>query len=146
VTFFRAKDIEFVGNLYNLEEVILEYVSGFSDLSPLQKLTKLKFFHFENLRRVSNFDGLKGINSLRYLHIDGTLDWNQPIENFSFLVELPNIEVFSLRFVTSKTEFPTFLPVLNSKKLRKIKIGRSTFKTNEYAFLQVALPQVEGCS
>jgi hypothetical protein len=146
VTFFRAKDIEFVGNLYNLEEVILEYVSGFSDLSPLQKLTKLRSLHLENLRRVSNFDGLKGINSLKYLHIDGTLDWNQPIEDFTFLAGLPNIEVFSLGFITSKTEFPAFLPVLNLKKLRKIKIGRATFKTNEYSFLQVALPQVEGCS
>jgi hypothetical protein len=146
VTFFRAKDIEFVGNLCNLEEVILEYVSGFSDLSPLQKLTKLKSLHLENLRRVSNFDGLKGINSLRYLHIDGTIDWNQPIDNFCFLTGLPNIEVLSLRFITCKAEFPAFLPVLNLKKLRKIKIGRATFKTNEYAFLQVALPQVEGSS
>ncbi len=63
VTFFRAKDIEFIGNLPNLEEIILEYVSGFSDLSPLQKLTKLKSLHFENLRRVSNFDALRGVNS-----------------------------------------------------------------------------------
>ncbi len=146
VTFFRAKDIEFVGNLYNLEEVILEYVSGFSDLSPLQRLTKLRSLHLENLRRVSSFDGLKGINSLRYLHIDGTVDWNQPIDDFTFLTELLNIEVFSLGFITSKTEFPAFLPVLSLKKIRKIKIGRATFKTNEYAFLQVALPQVEGCS
>ena len=146
VTFFRAKDIEFIGNLYNLEEVILEYVSGFSDLSPLQKLTKLRSLHLENLRRVSNFDGLKGINSLKYLHIDGTFDWKQPIEDFTFLSGLPNIEVFSLGFIISKTEFPALLPILNLKKLRKINIGRATFKTDEYAFLQVALPQVEGCS
>jgi len=146
VTFFRANNIEFIGSLYNLEEVVLEYVSGFSDLSPLQKLTKLRSLHLENLRRVSNFDGLKGINGLKYLYIDGTLDWNQPIENFAFLTGLPNIEVFSLGFVTSKMEFPAFLPVLNLKKIKKIKIGRATFKTQEYAFLQVALPQVEGTS
>jgi hypothetical protein len=146
VTFFRTNDIEFLGNLINLEEAILEYVSGFSDLSPLLKLTKLKSLHIENLRRVSNFDGLKGLNSLRYLHIDGTLDWKQPIENFEFLKGLPNLEVLSLRFVTNKTEFPAFLPILHLKKLKKIKIGRATFQTNEYAFLQVALPNVEGCS
>lgn len=146
VAFFRASDIEFLGDLINLEEVILEYVSGFSDLTPLLKLTKLKSLHFENLRRVSNFDGLRGLNSLRYLHIDGTLDWNQPIENFEFLMGLPNLEVFSLGFIISKTEFPAFLPILHLKKLKKIKIGRATFKTNEYAFLQVAIPNVEGCS
>jgi hypothetical protein len=67
VTFFRATDIDFISDLLDLEELILEYVSGFSDLTPLSKLTKLKSLHFENLRRVSNFDGLKGLNSLRYL-------------------------------------------------------------------------------
>ncbi len=146
VTFFRAANIDFIGDLYNLEELILEYVSGFSDLTPLLKLTKLKSIHFENLRRVSNFDGLKGLYSLRYLRIDGTLDWNQPIENFEFLKGLPNLEVFSLGFIISKTDFPSLLPILHLKKLKKIKIGRAAFKTNEYAFLQVALPNVEGCS
>ena len=145
VTFFRATDIEFIGDLHNLEELILEYVSGFTDLTPLLKLTKLKSIHFENLRRVSNFDGLRGLDSLRYLHIDGTVDWNQPIENFDFLKGLPNLEVFSLGFIINKTEFPAFLPILHLKKLKKIKIGRATFKTNEYAFLISAIPNIEGC-
>lgn len=146
VTFFRATDIEFIGDLQNLEELILEYVSGFSDLTPLLRLTKLKSLHLENLRRVSNFDGLSGLESLRYLHIDGTLDWNQPIENFEFVKELPNLEVFSLGFVINKTEYPAFLPLLRLKKLKKIKIVRDTFKSNEFAFLKVALPGVEGCN
>ncbi len=146
VTFFRAKDIEFIGKLYNVEELILEYVSGFSDLTPLLKLKKLKSLHFENLRRVSNFDGLRGLDSLRYIHIDGTVDWNQPIENFEFLKGLPNLEVFSLGFIINKSEYPAFLPILHLKKLNKIKIGRATFKTNEYAFLKVAVPNVEGCN
>lgn len=146
VTFFRATDVEFLGDLENLEEIILEYVSGFSDLTPLLKLKNLKSLHFENLRRVSNFDGLRGLNSLRYLRIDGTLDWNQPIENFEFLQGLPNLEVFSLGFITNKTEYPAFLPILSLKHLKKIGIGRATLKTSEYAFLETALPDVEGCS
>jgi hypothetical protein len=145
VTFFRDTEIEFIGDLPNLKELILEYVSGFSDLSPLLRLTKLKSLHLENLRRVSNFDSLRGLNSLRYLHIDGTLDWNQPIENFEFVKGLPNLEVFSLGFVINKTKYPAFLPLLHLKKLKKIKIVRDTFKSNEFAFLQVALPDVEGC-
>jgi len=146
VTHLRTKDIDFISELNNLEELILEYVSGFSDLTPLRKLTKLKSLYFENLRGVANFDGLKGIDSLRYLHIDGTLDWNQPIKNFGFLAGLPNLEVFSLGFITNKSEFPAFLPLLKLKKLKKINIIRSTFKTKEYAFLETALPKVDGCS
>lgn len=146
VTFLRTNDIEFIGNLHNLEELILEYVSGFSDLTPLQKLKKIKSLHFENLRRVVNFDGLKGITSLRYLHISGTLDWNQPIENFNFLEGLTNLEVFSLGFIINKSEFPAFLPILKLKHLKKIEIGRATFNVKEYAFLETALPNVLGCS
>ncbi len=146
VTFFRASDIEFISNLHQIDELILEYVSGFSDLAPLRKLTKLKSLHLENLRRVSNFDGLKGINSLRYLHIGGTLDWNQPIENFSFLEGLPNLEVFTLGFIINKSDFPAFLPILKLNKLKKIHIGTASFKTKEYAFLQAAIPNVEGSS
>ena len=138
VTFLRTADIQFISNLPNLEEVVFEYVSGFSDLSPLQSLSKLKSLHLENLRRVSNFDGLKGIESLRYLCVDGTLDWKQPIENFTFLEGLPNLEVLALRFVINKTEYPAFLPILKLKKLKKIRIGMATFDTKEYAFLQAA--------
>lgn len=146
VTFLRTNDIEFIGSLNNLEELVLEYVSGFSDLTPLQKLTRLKSLHFENIRRVSNFDGLKGLTGLKYLHIDGTLDWNQPIENFSFLEGLPGLEVLSLGFVINKSDFPAFLPILKLGKLRRIKVGLATFHTKEYAFLETAFPGDTCCS
>ncbi|WDF46533.1 leucine-rich repeat domain-containing protein [Chryseobacterium sp. KACC 21268] len=143
ISFLRITDIEFISNLTNLEELVLEYVSGFSDLSPLRKLTKLKSLHFENLRKVSNFDGLKGINNLKYLKIDGTLDWNQPIENFSFLEGLPNLEVLALGFIMNKSDYPAFLPALNLYNLKQIKIGMATFDTKEYAFLETAFPKVK---
>lgn len=144
VTFFRATDIEFIGDLTNLEELILEYVSGFSDLSPLLKLTKLKSIHFENLRKVKKFDGLYGIKSLKYLYINGTLDWKQPIENFDFLKGLPNLEVLALVWVINKTPFPAFKPILHLKNLKKIDLISNMFSTEEFAFLEVALPNVKG--
>lgn len=146
VTFFRAKDIDFIGDLQDLEELTLEYVSGFSDLSPLRKLSKLKSVHFENLRRVSNFDGLKGISSLRYLHIDGTLDWSQPIDNFDFLEGLENLEVLALGFILNKAEYPAFLPILKLKHLKRFKSGMSSLSTREFAFLEVALSDKELCN
>lgn len=116
VTHARPANINFIGELKNLEEVVLGYVSGFSDLSPLTKLKKLKSLHFENLRRVKDFSSLKGLKSLRYLHIDGTIDWNQPIKDFTFLTGLPNLEIFSLGWITNESVYPALAPVSKLKK------------------------------
>ena len=144
VTHARTKHIEFISSLYNLEELVLEYVSGFSDLSPLNGLVRLKSIHFENLRRVSDFGGLSGLTSLRYLNIDGTLDWKQPILDFEFLRGLPNLEVLSLGQVINKTPYPALLPALSLKKLKSFRITWTMLAAEEYALLEVGMPHVEG--
>lgn len=146
ITHARPKNIDFIRNLINLKEVVFEYVSGFSDLSPLTELKKLKSLHFENLRRVKEFNGLRGLVSLKYLYITGTLDWNQPIKDFDFLEELPSLEVFSLGWISNKSEYPVLKSILKLEKLKKIKIIRNTFSTKEYAFLEMVIPNIEGCS
>ncbi|HTI92776.1 MAG TPA: hypothetical protein VL727_19400 [Puia sp.] len=145
VSYLRTPTIDFIAHCPNVEELVMEYVSGFSDLAPLQELKQLKSLHLENLRRVSSFDGLRGIESLRYLFIGGTLDWNQPIADFNFFASLPNLEAFQFMFVFNQSPFPAFLPLLYLKKLKKIHVGRGYFKTPEYAFLKAAFPHIEGC-
>ena len=144
ITHARPKDINFIGSLVNVEELVLEYVSGFSDLSPLRSLTKLKSLHMENLRKVSCFEGLAGIESLRYLRIDGTFDWKQPILSFDFLAGLPNLEVLSFGKIITKAPYPALLPALALKKLKQIKLLWNKLAAQEYALLEVALPDVEG--
>lgn len=144
ITHARPKNIEFLRPLKNIEELVLEYVSGFSDLSPLRELCKLRALHIENLRRVSKFGGLVGLKNLKYLRIDGTLDWKQPIEDFEFLKGLPELEVLSFGRITSKFSYPALLPALSLKKLKKIKIPRNMLPANEYALLEVGLKNVEG--
>ena len=144
ITHARPKDIGFISSLVNVEELVLEYVSGFSDLAPLQSLKKLRSLHMENLRRVKEFDGLSGIKSLRYLRIDGTLDWKQPISDFEFLKGLPNLEVLSFGQVINMSPYPALLPVLALEKLKKIKLGWNMLVAEEYALMEVALPNVEG--
>jgi hypothetical protein len=144
ITHARPKNIDFMSKLVNIEELVLEYVSGFSDLAPLRSLSKLRALHIENLRQISNFDGLVGLKSLKYLYIDGTLDWKQPIANFEFLSGLPNLEVLRFGQIINKSPFPALLPVLSLKHLKKLFIARSMLATNEYALLQVGLPKIEG--
>ena len=144
VTHLRPKQIESIGELENLEELVLEYVSGFSDLSPLIKLGKLKSCHFENLRKVTDFSPLSQVKNLKYLRIDGTLDWKQPIDNFGFLKDLKNLEVFSLGQVICKSNFPILLGLTEIKKLKKVKIPINMFPSEEFALLQTGIPEIEG--
>jgi len=144
ITHARPENIDFLKPLINIEELVLEYVSGFSDLSPLKCLIKLKSLHLENLRRVKDFSGLIGIQSLRYLFIEGTFDWKQPISNFKFLEGLPQLEVLSLDRAITKEQFPAFLPMLSLKKLKRIAIGNNMFSAKEYALLSVGLNGVDG--
>src|SRR5205823_3862952 len=105
-THARPKTIEFISSMSELEELVLEYVSGFNDLSALGRLKHLRAVHMENLRGVSDFSGLAGATNLKYLAIYGTADWQQPIDSFEFLRDLPHLELFALWEVKCRAGFP----------------------------------------
>ena len=149
ITHARPKNVEFVSRLHGLEELILEYVSGFDDLGPIGGLPRLRSLHLENLRRVSDFSGLSSAKSLQYLFIAGTLDWKQPVQNFDFLGELENLEILKLGGfgdVRSLAEYPALLPLTRLRKLKKIWIPSNTFQMEEYALLEAAFPDLEGAT
>ena len=144
ITKIQVKNIDFLARLPLLRELVLEYVSGFCDLSPLRELKSLKSAHFENLRRVSEFSGLSGIASLRYLGINGTHDWDQPIKDFEFLRDLGVLEALKLIWVKCKAPYPALLPLVALKNLKKINIYPQAFALDEYALVQLVCEGVEG--
>lgn len=144
ITHARPKNLGFLESLAEVEQLVLEYVSGFDDLSPLNCLPRLRALHTENLRRVSNFGGLSGLDSLRFLSIYGTLDWKQPISDFEFIRGLPNLEVFALWEVINKSPFPATLPLLSLRHLKRIKMAWNVLTAEEYALLEEGLAGVPG--
>src|ERR1700744_4152900 len=64
ISYLRTPTIDFIAHCPNVEGLGLEYVSGFSDLSPVRELKRLKSLHLENLRGGSSFAGLRGMKSL----------------------------------------------------------------------------------
>ncbi|TGL31296.1 leucine-rich repeat domain-containing protein [Leptospira koniambonensis] len=144
ITHARVKDIEFLSHLERLEELVLEYVSGFSDLFPLGKLQKLRSLNLENLRGVSDYKGLTGLKKLKYLRIDGTLDWNQPIDNFEFLGDLTSLEVLKLGSIFNKSPFPALLSIAKLKRMKKIWIPSNILDVKEFAFIEACFPKVKG--
>ncbi|WP_411706172.1 hypothetical protein [Edaphovirga cremea] len=146
VTHARPQCIDFISSMGALEEVVLEYVSGFNDLSPLRALGSLRALHVENLRRVSDFSGLAGATALKYLAIYGTLDWQQPIDDFEFLRGLPQLEVFALWQIKCRAAYPALLPAVTLSRLKKLRVHRSYLATEEYALLEEALGGVDGAN
>jgi hypothetical protein len=146
ITHARPRTIDFIAAMEGIEELVLEYVSGFSDLTPLASLTRLRALHIENLRRVSDFGGLAGARSLKYLAIHGTLDWKQPIKDFEFLRGLEGLEVLALWQVICPAPYPALLPALGLRNLKTLRIHGSYMAAEEYALLEEGLPGVEGAS
>jgi hypothetical protein len=144
ITHARPKNLDFIARLQGLEEIILEYVSGFSDFSPLSQLSGLRALHIENVRRVSDFSGLSNSPRLAYLSIDGTLDWAQPVEDFDFLGSLGSLEYLRLMNVHSPTKPQPLASLTELKNLSKIMIGMSTFPLEVFAWLEAKIPHVEG--
>jgi len=146
ITHARPQNLDFIRPMHGLEELVLEYVSGFSDLLPLGSLPNLRALHTENLRRVSDFSGLAAAVNLKYLAIYGTLDWEQPINNFEFLRGLSQLEVFALWQIKCQASYPAMLPAISLPQLKKLRIHRSYLGTDEYALLEEGLSDIEGAA
>lgn len=144
VSHARSKTLEFIVDQNNLEELVLEYVSGFDDLSPLTELPKLTALHMENLRSVRNFHGLSGCRQLKCLSIYGALDWKQPIESLDFLKELSELEYLDFGFINFLSGFPVFKPLASMKKLNEIRLGLSATTLENYAYLEAKFPDIKG--
>jgi hypothetical protein len=146
ITHARPKSLDFISSMTAIEELVLEYVSGFNDLAPLQCLKHLRALHLENLRRVSNFGGLAGVSSLRYLAIYGTLDWKQPIDDFEFLRGLPQLEVLAFWQMISRAPYPAMMPALSLRRLKTLRLPGSYLATEEYALLEEGLGGIGGAA
>lgn len=140
----RPKTLDFLSRLDQLEELVLEYVSKFTDLSPIGNLKNLRSLYIENLRGVRDFSGLKSARKLLYLSITGTLDWAQPIEDFAFLAGLERLEILHLRQIRSHAKYPALLSLCELKKLQNINIYPSAFPLEEYAAIEATIPSVKG--
>ena len=96
ITHARPKTLAALAQLPNVRELVLEYVSGFSDLSPVAAMPALSSLYIENLRAVRDFSPLGRLVKLKYLAIHGTFDLQQPIDSVEFVKHLTSLDFLSL--------------------------------------------------
>lgn len=144
ITHARPKDISFISRLQNLEELVLEYVSGFTDLSPVGNLKQLRAIHMENMRRVSDFSCLAGAENLKYVSIYGTVDWSQPVDSFDFLSSVPRLEHLSLHFLRAPKHERPLKSLTGLSNLKKLNIGMNVFPLEEFAWIEANIEGVVG--
>ena len=144
ITHARPKCLEMLSALVELEELVLEYVSGVDDLGPLSALPSLRSVFFENLRRVRDFAGIAGTKQLKYLSIDGTLDWAQPIESLKFLAQLPLLAHLRLSGVRVLDDRCPLSHIAEHSKLEKVELSSSAFLLEDFAWLEAKRPDIEG--
>ncbi len=140
----RPKNLDFLRGQPLLRELVLEYVSGFKDIGPVGELPNLIALHCENLRAVRDFSGLGASRSLELLSIQGTLDWNQPIESLDFLGDIESLKHFSLWLSRAPQVEQPFLSVLKLNRLIKFDVGMDTVPLEVHAWLKAKLPAVLG--
>jgi hypothetical protein len=130
----RPKTLAMLESHTALLELVLEYVSGISDLEPLGGLPSLTSLHLENLRRVSDFSSL------------GSSDWNQPIESFDFLGSMKSLEFLKLCWVRVPRGPFLFTSLLELKELSRLEIAMGELPLEEFAWLAAKLPHIEGAA
>ena len=144
ITHARPVNLDFLCGLQNLRELVLEYVSGFEDLGPISELPKLESLHLENLRRVKSFSGLRASKNLRYLSIDGTMDWSQPIQDLVFLESIKSLEYLRLAKVRVLAKSPVLSSLVDLQDMKYLKIAMNSLPLEDFAFIQALRPDIEG--
>jgi hypothetical protein len=144
ITHARPKALDFLSSLQNLRELVLEYVSGVEQLEPLGMLPKLEALHLENLRRVEDFSGIAHSKSLKYISIDGTFDWSQPVRDLAFIGSLVKLEYLRLAKVRVLASPPALASLAQLRSLRNLKIAMNTLPVEDFAFIEANCPNVDG--
>lgn len=142
ISFFSPTNLKPLRGLHVLEELVLEYVSKFEDLSVLAGLPSLRAVHLENLRRVHDFSVLSG-SAIRTLTIIGTMDWEQPIDNLDFLAEMPRLERFRSWCSRIGGEAPV-LAGLSKSKVSYFSLRENAVPLVDFAWLVAKRPDLHG--
>ena len=140
ITHARPQDINFIAEADQIEELILEYVSGFNDLTPITHLPNLRAVHFENLRGMRDYSPLGKAPKLQNVSIYGTTDWYQPVNDFSFVNKLKCLEHLGIVCVKGEQPLNTLTTLSTHKHLKSLSVQSTVFTLEEFAWLFAATP------
>ena len=92
----RAKSIEGIERLANLEELHLGSAASIRDLTPLASLKRLRVLDLENLAKISDYSILRNLTELESLCIAGGMYSRPLIDDLEFVADLTSLKEFHL--------------------------------------------------
>lgn len=141
ITHARPETLAPLVRLTNVRELVLEYVSGIDDLSPIGAMPGLRALHLELLRRVKDFSPLREARQLEYLSLSGGLDFVQPLGDLSFISGLRRLEVLRLSNARVPKEGLKDAAIQPPQSLKAVEIDANILPIHDFARLTARLPQ-----
>lgn len=138
----HVNDLNALTNLRDLKQLAIRWNTKLVDISPLSHLRELRVLVLEDTPKVVELSPIIACTKLRAVEYSGGI-WNRnTAASLTPLGHLPELEELVLTNIRVQEE--GLKPLARCKKLRWLDVSNQ-FPTEDYAFLSVALPQVE-CS
>ena len=138
----RVGDISPLAGLHSLQQLAIRWNTKLADISPLSYPRELKILVLENTPKVVDLIPIADCVALRALEYSGGI-WNK--NSAASLTPLANLPVLEDLILTNlRVQADGLKPLAGCKRLKRLEVSNQ-FETEDYAFLSVALPDLE-CS
>lgn len=136
----KAKSIDDILNLKNIEYLYIGNGSQIKSIEPLGKLTNLKALSVENFQKIEKYDVLSKLTNLEFLSIEGSM-WSVPtVDDLEFISHLSNLKQFNL--TAAKLNKKSLKPFYTLKNLKSLSLCVD-FSREEITELNNKLPNLK---
>jgi|10_taG_2_1085330.scaffolds.fasta_scaffold108135_1 hypothetical protein len=139
---FLAKDLSCLENLNKCETLITEWNTKATELWNIESNPNLKKLAIRDYSKISDLSALERATKIKSLSLDGGIDKKLKVDSLKALSKLPQLEY--LRLTNIKVADESLEPIANLRNLKILELSNQ-FPTEEYANLAVKLTKTE-CS
>jgi hypothetical protein len=136
----RVEDLSGLASFRTLTTLVIKWNTKAVSLAPIRHLSELRTLSIVHTPKVRDLDPIRGLTRLRALEFSGGM-WTKNVANslkpLGELAALEELALTNLRVVERGLR-----PLAGCRRLRRLELSNQ-FATADYAYLSIALPDVE---